>query len=196
MKKILSLAAVVTAAALTLAGCSADGINGAAARAESTRPVETGTVQANTFDLEFIDQIRPLLQDTVNLGEQLLASEGIDPAVRDLAQTSVSRQQDEIIQLNSLLEKWGAIGDATAGVAESLSKVTSEAQVEPGADLLSVSQDQRAERYLDTLRERLELMVTLAEGEIAQGESAQLKDQAELMVQLKTKRIGQILELS
>lgn len=193
----MSVVAVVTAAALALAGCSADGINGAAAaQAESTHPVETRTVQANTFDLEFIDQIRPLLQDTVELGEQLLASEGIEPAVRDLAQTSVSRQQDEIIQLNSLLEQWGAIGEATEGVTESLPKVTSETQVEPGADLLSVPEDRRSERYLDTLRDRLEMMVTLAEEEIAQGESAQLKDQAELMVRLKTKRIGQILELS
>lgn len=196
MKKILPLASVVTAAALALLGCSADGINGAAAQAEPTRSVASGTVQANTFDLQFIDELRPLLQDTVKLGEQLLASEGIDPAVRDLAQTSISRQQDEIIQLNSLLEQWDSIGNATEAGSESLPKVTSEAQIEPGADLLSVPQNQRAQSYLATLHERLELMVSLAEEEIIQGESPQLKDQAELMVQVKTKRIGQILELS
>lgn len=196
MKKILSVAAVVTAAALALVSCSADNINGAAAQAESTRSVEAGMVQANTFDLKFIDQLRPLLQDTVELGEQLLASQGIDPAVRELAQTSISRQQDEIIQLNSLLEQWGTIGDGTEGVTESLPKVTPEAQLEPGADLLSVPQSQRTEHYLDMLQERLERMVALAEEEILQGESSQLKDQAELMVQVKTKRIGQIQELS
>lgn len=196
MKKILSVAAAVTAAALALASCSADGLNSAAAQAESTLPGESTTVQANTFDLQFIDELRPLLQETVAMGEQLLASDGIDPAVRELARTSISRQQDEIIQLNTLLEQWDSIGEATERDTESLPKVTSETQSEPSVDLLDVPQNQRAERYLNTLREQLERMVTLAEEEIMLGESSQLKDQAKLMVQVKTKRIGQVLELS
>lgn len=192
MKKLLSVVSVVTAVALTLTGCTTKGVSGAAAQAESTRPVETGTVRANTFDLNFINQIRPLLQDTVALGEQLLASEGIAPEVKETAHKSMKRQQDEIIQLNSLLEQWGTIGESTEGVTDVLPEASSTNEVEPTADLRSMPESGRAEFYLTELRERLELMISLAEEEILQGESPQLKDQAELMIQLKSDRLRQI----
>lgn len=192
MKKLLAVTSVVTAVALTLTGCAADVVNGAAAQAESTRPVETSTVQANTFDLNFINQIRPLLQDTVALSGQLLASEGIDPEVRKTAQTSMNRQQDEIIQLNSLLEQWGTIGESTEGVTDVLPEASRTNDVEPTADLRRMSEAGRAEFYLTELQERLELMISLAEEEILQGESPQLRDQAELMIQVKSERLRQI----
>lgn len=184
----------VFAAALTLSGCVTGTVKGAAVQTATTRDLETTTVRANNHDLNFIEQMRPLLRDTVTLGEQLLGSPGIDPAVRELAQASMNREQDEIVRLNALLEQWKKIDEGN-GEASTILPETGSRGVSPSEDLTEATGTERARLYLSILRGRLELMITLSERQLEMGQSETLKDQVDVMVTLKHDRIDRIDEL-
>ncbi|GAA1058873.1 DUF305 domain-containing protein [Agromyces bracchium] len=106
-------AATALAAALTLAGC---------AGADPGEPVGSGTgdaaasapaASANPADVMFAQMMIPHHEQAVEMSEELLAKDGVDDSVRDLATEIMEAQQPEIDLMRGWLEAWGAeeLGD-------------------------------------------------------------------------------------
>ena len=117
----LSAAAVIT---LSACGSSSGGMEGmdmgeessAAAAPSSAAPTEampSSTADAaamsehNEADVMFAQMMLPHHQQAVEMSEMILAKEGIDPAVTDLATRIKEAQGPEIEQLTGWLEIWG-----------------------------------------------------------------------------------------
>lgn len=192
----MAVMAAVTATSLTLSGCVTDTFTGTPTEAESTRSTETQTFQANTQDVQFIEEVKPRLQSNVTMSEQLLATEDVPEEIRTLAQTSLNRQQDEIIQLNSVLEQWNSIEEDTGGVAEALPEEGSaETGDRAGRELEVLPDRERPAAYLDRSRDHLVHVLELAQEQVRNGESVELRDLAEVMISVKNERLRQIDEL-
>ncbi|NGP08741.1 DUF305 domain-containing protein [Rhodococcus sp. 14C212] len=110
-KKSLATGAVAVAAALTLAACSDSGND----QASQASPSATATTSAsaetaadhNQADVTFAQQMIPHHSQAIEMSDVILAKEGIDPRVTELAQQIKAAQGPEIEQLQSWLADWG-----------------------------------------------------------------------------------------
>jgi uncharacterized protein (DUF305 family) len=110
-KKSLATGAVAVAAALTLAACSDSGND----QASQASPSATATTSAsaetaadhNQADVTFAQQMIPHHSQAIEMSDVILAKEGIDPRVTELAQQIKAAQGPEIEQLQSWLTDWG-----------------------------------------------------------------------------------------
>ncbi len=110
-KKSLATGAVAVAAALTLAACSDSG-NDQASQASSSATVTTSasaeaSADHNQADVTFAQQMIPHHSQAIEMSDIILAKEGIDPRVTELAQQIKAAQGPEIEQLQSWLADWG-----------------------------------------------------------------------------------------
>lgn len=123
MKKTRIGIAVLAAASLTLAACSStDDENvaepGEGANVTSTEDILESTgettsevsdpVDHNDADIEFAQMMIPHHEQAVELSDILLAKEGLDPRVQDLAERIRASQDPESQQMRAWLDSWGA----------------------------------------------------------------------------------------
>ncbi|WP_197088348.1 DUF305 domain-containing protein [Corynebacterium occultum] len=156
---------------------------------------------ANTADLEFMVRALPVLHSSVDLGERILEDENLSPGVRIIAEKAVARPQDEIIQLNELKGQWGNSPLDLETHAKEAMQVTdptgAKAVPQSQGDLQHLNDSWGGEHeltYLLLLRQQLGDSIELAEELMAEGESLRLRDIAEQMVQVKSRRINEIDE--
>ena len=132
MKRSTTLSALALASGLALAGCGAGGQDTASettapatsdATATATTPASpsaaaspTGSAEAtgepvaaqhNDADVMFAQMMIPHHQQAVQMSEIMLAKEGLDPQVRELAEQIEAAQGPEIERMNQMLETWG-----------------------------------------------------------------------------------------
>jgi len=110
-KKSLAAGAVAVAAALTLAACSDSG-NNQATEATTSAAVTTSTsaeaaANHNQADVTFAQQMIPHHSQAIEMSDIVLAKQGIDPRVTELAQQIKAAQGPEIEQLQTWLAAWG-----------------------------------------------------------------------------------------
>lgn len=184
MKRISAAVALIISVSISVSACTAEVPLLAGATSASA---ELTDLEANTADLEFVQGVMPLLQASVEIGEEILAEEDLSPGVRDVAVRSLARPQDEIIQLNQWSNQWES---------------STEVVLSPGAPAGTQAQQilsratgaQREVTYLLLLRQLLMESIELAAAVTAEGESLRLRDIADLMVEVKSIRIGQVEE--
>ncbi|MGK0721382.1 DUF305 domain-containing protein [Leucobacter sp. W1478] len=112
MKKFpLALGTSALALALALTGCSA--ANGDGSNPPSTS--ESSTVAANTADETFVTMMIPHHQQAVEMADIVLAKEGVNPRVIDLAQQVKEAQGPEIERMLTWLDDWGVEYDPNGG---------------------------------------------------------------------------------
>lgn len=97
--------AVVAAAVLVLAGCSSSGNDQARQTPASTSP--SATQPHNHADVMFARHMIPHHQQAIQMSDTVLAKQGIDARVVDLANTIKTAQGPEIQQMQSWLSQWG-----------------------------------------------------------------------------------------
>ncbi|MGP6174440.1 hypothetical protein [Corynebacterium sp. A21] len=199
MKRVLAAVSMAIAVTLSASACAAEAPilpGGASATTEAAE------IEVNTADLEFVIKVKPLLQNSVEIGRLILAEPDLNPEVRLIAENSVARAQDEVIQLNAMLEEWEfATGDlrphaenaidATAAIDPSGSQ-----NLVGGLDDARILQDSPAGQqeitYLLLLRQQLSESIMLAENSIELGESSGLRVISEQIVAVKAGRIAKI----
>ncbi|KOS56403.1 DUF305 domain-containing protein [Rhodococcus rhodochrous] len=110
-KKSLATGAVAVAAALTLAACSDSGNDQASQASPSATATASASAEAaadhNQADVTFAQQMIPHHSQAIEMSDVILAKEGIDPRVTELAQQIKAAQGPEIEQLQSWLADWG-----------------------------------------------------------------------------------------
>lgn len=109
--RTLALAASALAAALTLAGCastdnSTPGMDGPGGMS-STTAAPAGEASFNAADQMFVTMMIPHHEQAIQMADQILAKDGIDPRVVSLAEQIKAAQDPEIQTMKGWLEDWG-----------------------------------------------------------------------------------------
>lgn len=112
MNKSLTLGAASAALLLALTACGDSGTDQSAATTTSaavttSASAETGAGEHNAADIAFAEGMVPHHSQAIEMSDMLLAKQGIDPRVVDLAQQIKAAQGPEIEQLNAWLTEWG-----------------------------------------------------------------------------------------
>ncbi|MDJ0418924.1 DUF305 domain-containing protein [Rhodococcus opacus] len=118
-KKSLAVGAAAVAALVTLTACS-NSSNDQATQTSSSASVTATTAAADTHnqaDVTFAQQMIPHHAQAIEMSDVVLAKDGIDPRVTDLANQIKAAQGPEIEQLQGWLTEWGqSMPMATSGM--------------------------------------------------------------------------------
>jgi uncharacterized protein (DUF305 family) len=141
-----------------LAGCSLH--NAATEQAAPTRP--PGYEEHNDADIAFAQRMIPLEQQAVALSDALLAKQGVNSDVADIAGAIRQNDRPEIAQLQGWLKEWNAPAGPQAGAAELASgpNITSIKAADPG---------QAGQIYLEQMIANREHTLALSKSEVDDG---------------------------
>jgi uncharacterized protein (DUF305 family) len=107
-RKKLTAGVAAFAALATVSACSAAGGDQANASVSSTTPSASITAAAhNNMDVMFAQHMIPHHQQAIEMSDMLLAKQGIDPRVIELAGQIKAEQTPEIEQMKNWLTQWG-----------------------------------------------------------------------------------------
>ncbi|NMR32393.1 DUF305 domain-containing protein [Crystallibacter degradans] len=173
MKRFTALSATAVAAALFLAGCGSD--TGSDTAAETTQGMETTSQSPsaassgvagdhNSADVMFAQMMTPHHEQAVQMSEIMLAKDGLDPQITQLAEEIKAAQGPEIEKMTGWLEAWGEPTEMSGGHAM-------EGMMSPDdlGKLEAAQGDDAARMFLDQMIEHHEGAVAMAEEEVANG---------------------------
>ena len=104
-------AAVTLVAALAFTGCAivADRSGGMGGGMDHDGMGQTdGSTEFNQADIMFAQMMIPHHEQAIEMSDLILAKDGVDPAVVELAEEITAAQGPEIEQMESWLDEWGA----------------------------------------------------------------------------------------
>ncbi|KFF59333.1 hypothetical protein JF66_12070 [Cryobacterium sp. MLB-32] len=196
------LAAAAIAAALTLSSCAV-AAPAPAPGAGSTSSPSSSTGAFNDADVLFAQLMIPHHEQAVEMSDDLLAKEGVDSRVTDIATAIKAAQQPEIDQMQGWLTQWGAeetdpsgmggMGDmGDGGMGNGSNGMMSD------DDMMALRDSSAADAGALFLRQMImhhEGAIVMAKAEIADGESAEAQALAEAIVSSQTAEIAQMNDL-
>lgn len=197
MKRLTLISATALAAALALAGCASE------TGSESTMPgMDHGTASAspsaessaaaehNSADAMFAQMMIPHHEQAVEMSDMVLAKDGIDPAVTELAEEIKSAQGPEIKTMTGWLSAWGE------PVAMSGDHGMEGMMTEDDMAALEAAQGTEAARlFLTQMVKHHEGAVKMAQEETANGSNPDAVAQAEKMAKDQSGEIEKMKEL-
>lgn len=184
----LILVSAAAAVALSLSGC-AGGMSGMDMSA-SDAPGDEAAADFNSADVMFAQMMIPHHEQAVEMSELLLAKDGIDDRVRDLAAQIKDAQQPEIDQMRKMLSEWGEDDSAMGGMDDG--GLLSDEEM---TALEDATGDDAARLFLEGMTVHHEGAIEMAEAEIADGENAEAKELAETIIAAQTDEIAVMQEL-
>lgn len=212
MTKLMMLSAGAVVAAVVVAGCgnqSADKSEGAVASTPSTSVAASSPVADeahNDADVMFAQHMIPHHQQAVEMSDVLLAKQGVDARVSELATQIKGAQAPEIEQMQGWLKQWGnppmppmpngdmGHGDMGHGDMPAMQGMVSEADM---TTLRNAQGAEAAKLYLTHMIAHHEGAITMAQDEIRDGEYAAAVELARTIVKTQQQEIDtmrQILE--
>jgi uncharacterized protein (DUF305 family) len=186
----LTLMTAAAATALTLSGC-AGGMSGMDMSSEEPTASETAAADFNGADVTFAQMMIPHHEQAVEMSDTLLAKDGIDERVVDLATQIKDAQQPEIDQLREWLDDWGQEESDMGGMNHGGGMMSEEDMTAledaTGADA--------ARLFLEQMTVHHEGAIEMAEAEVQDGENADAKAMAETIVATQTEEVALMQEL-
>ena len=180
------LVSAAAAVALTLSGCAGGGMSGMDMSASDA----PAAADFNSADVMFAQMMIPHHEQAVEMSEMLLAKDGIDERVRDLATQIKDAQQPEIDQMRAMLSEWGEKDSAMGGMDDG--GLLSD---EDMTALEDATADDAARLFLEGMTVHHEGAIEMAEVEVADGENAEAKKLAETIIAAQTDEIAVMQEL-
>jgi len=110
--RTLFAGALALAAALALSSCA----GGSPAQDPTSSSADAASATFNDADVMFAQMMIPHHELAVEMSEDLLAKDGIDAGIVDLATEIKAAQEPEIAQLKDWLTEWGAEDDSMSGM--------------------------------------------------------------------------------
>jgi uncharacterized protein (DUF305 family) len=146
----------------------------------------------NRADVMFTAMMVPHHEQAVEMSDLILAKDGIDPRVTDLATRISAGQTGEIEQMNAWLDAWGRsampdmsnMGHGDGMMSDSDLDELADAS---GADATSL--------YLEQMIEHHEGAIDMAESVIQRGENEAVRDLANSIVDSQTAEIAEIEQI-
>ena len=151
---------------------------------------ETAT-DFNEADVTFAQLMIPHHEQAVEMSETLLAKDGIDERVRDLATQIKDAQQPEIDQLREMLSDWGQEESDMGGMNHGGGMMSDNDMMA----LEDATGDDAARLFLEQMTVHHEGAIEMAEAEVTDGENAEAKELAETIVAAQTDEIATMEEL-
>ncbi|GAB2528385.1 DUF305 domain-containing protein [Paramicrobacterium agarici] len=184
--RTISLSAAVLAAALVLTGCSGSG-NGAGSTGDGSPSAHVSSATFNDADSDFAMGMVAHHEQAVEMSDMLLAKDGVDPEVVQLAQDIKEAQGPEIETMNSWLDAWG---------------VNTDMQMEHGmmsdaamAKLDAATGEEASALFLEQMIEHHEGAVSMAEDELDQGNNPDALALAQKIIDDQTAEIASMQDL-
>lgn len=141
----------------------------------------SSTASFNAADVTFAQMMKPHHEGAVAMSDVLLAKQGIDQRVVDLAKAIKAAQQPEIVQLSTWLKAWGADSNM-AGMNMSMA---------PG-DMSALEKAQGTEAaklFLQQMTVHHQSAIQMAQAEITNGKDPAAKKLAQDIVTSQTAEI-------
>jgi uncharacterized protein (DUF305 family) len=189
----LLLVAAVAATALALSGCAPGNGGMSSMDNASDGPTASGSQVAADFndaDVAFAEMMIPHHEQAVEMSDMLLAKDGIDQRVAELAGQIKDAQQPEIDQLRDWLIDWGReeadMGGMNHGGMMSEADMTALENAE-GAEA--------ARLFLEQMTEHHEGAIAMAEAEVDDGRNEDAKAMAATIVTTQTEEIATMQQL-
>lgn len=193
-KRPLAAAALLLAGSLALAGCA-----NAEPADHSTMPgmdhsASDGPadgVDANDADAMFASMMIVHHEQAVEMSDIVLAKEGVDPRVTDLAERIKAAQSPEIEQLQGWLDDWGVEPDDGTGMDHGDGMMSDEDL----AALEAAAGPEASVLFLEQMIAHHEGAVEMAEAQIADGRNADAVALAEEIVEAQSAEIAEMNEI-
>lgn len=212
MTKRFVLPGLALAATLTLTACSAGTTDdqhagghptGTASSSAAADGAEHDGQPFNGADRAFARGMVPHHEQAVVMSDVVLADDGIDPQVRELAQAIKAAQQPEIDRLTTWLDEWGADPEAPDGThgghgghdgmdAEGMSGMMSEEDL---ADLEAADGAAAGSLFLTQMVEHHVGAVDMARTELDEGRHPGALEMAAEIVEVQQAEIDRMREL-
>ena len=186
----LLLVSAAAAAALALSSC-AGGTPGADATGSDASAGSDSTVAFNGADVTFAQMMIPHHEQAVEMSDTLLAKDGIDERIRDLATRINDAQQPEIDELKASLDDWGQQQGDMGGMNHGGGMMSDD-------DLTALDDargDDAARLFLEQMTVHHEGAVEMAQAEVADGENADARAMAERIIATQTAEIALMQDL-
>lgn len=209
MTKSRLTVAALAAAALTLAACTTDdtgddtpgNTDGTDLVVESTpeittEPATDTTADAdpaghNDADTEFAQMMIPHHEQGVELADLILAKEGTDPRVQDLAQRIRDAQDQETAQMRGWLDVWGAPADTGMDHSD-MDGMLDEEQM---AEVENASNPEAQRLFLEHMIAHHEGAVDMAENHLDNGQNQEALDLSGQIVNTQEAEIQEMEEI-
>ncbi|RXZ71450.1 DUF305 domain-containing protein [Agromyces albus] len=144
----------------------------------------------NSADVMFAQMMIPHHEQAVEMSEMLLAKDGIDEQVRDLATQIKDAQQPEIDLMREMLSEWGEDDSAMGGMDDG--GLLSDEEM---AALEDATGADAARLFLEGMTVHHEGAIEMAEAEVSDGENAEAKELADAIIAAQTDEIAVMQEL-
>lgn len=214
MTKLMMLSAGAVVAAALVAGCSNDKADRTAdlemTNTQSTSAAASSPVASeahNDADVMFAQHMIPHHQQAVEMSDVLLAKQGIDARVTDLATQIKGAQAPEIEQMQGWLKQWGnppmppmpqqghgnmGQGDMGQGDMPAMQGMVSETDMNA---LRNAQGAEAAKLYLTHMIAHHEGAITMAQDEIKDGQYPAAVEMARTIVKTQQQEIDTMREI-
>ncbi|MEW2483787.1 DUF305 domain-containing protein [Mycobacterium sp. NPDC049093] len=215
MTKLMMLGAGAVVAAALVAGCSNQSTDGAADATTATSataaspqaPGEADNSAHNDADVMFAQHMIPHHQQAVEMSDVLLAKQGIDARVTELATQIKGAQAPEIAQMQGWLTQWGnppmppmpqqghgdmGHGNMGQGDMPAMQGMVSEADM---TALRNAQGAEAAKLYLTHMIAHHEGAITMAQDEIKDGQYPAAVEMAHTIVKTQQREIDTMRQI-
>ncbi|KQQ92565.1 hypothetical protein ASF62_11980 [Leifsonia sp. Leaf325] len=187
------LAATALAAIVTLSACSG-GLGGMDMGTSTSMATPSASADAagtfNDADVMFAQMMVPHHEQAVEMSDMLLAKDGIDQEVTDLATEIKEAQQPEIDQLNEWLTQWGS-EPAMSGMSHGDGMMSADDM----AALEAASGTEASKLFLEQMISHHQGAIAMAQDEVDNGENADAQKMAATIVSTQTDEISRMQDL-
>ena len=184
-------AAAALAATLTLSSCA----GGSPATDTAAPSASQSTAAFNSADVTFAQMMIPHHEQAVQMSDDLLAKDGIDESVIDLATEIKAAQEPEITQLKDWLTAWGEDENGMSGMGGMGGGSDGMMSDDDMMALQDASGVEASTLFLEQMTVHHEGAVAMAQLEIDDGENADAQAMAANIVKTQTAEIDEMAKL-
>lgn len=188
--RALFAGAVALAAALALSSCA-----GGSPAQEPPNSSADASAAFNDADVMFAQMMIPHHEQAVEMSDDLLAKDGIDAGIVDLATGIKAAQEPEITQLKGWLTEWGAEDDSMSGMTGMGDDSEGMMSEDDMMALHDATGTDAGRLFLQQMTVHHEGAVAMAQIEIDTGENAEARALAENILATQTAEIAVMTEL-
>jgi len=196
MKKLpLALGTGMLSLALVLTGCA----DASAPTGETTTSSDTSSATANDADEMFVTMMIPHHQQAIEMADIVLAKDGLDPRVAELAQQIKDAQGPEMDLMLGWLEDWGVEydPDAMGGMDHGSMDDSGDGMMsdEDMTALEEADETQASRLFLEQMAMHHEGAVDMARTALEDGQNQDVLDLAQQVIDDQTAEISTMQDL-
>lgn len=179
-------AAIALTLALAVTGCASVTGSGPGA---SSAPSSASASAFNATDVMFVQMMIPHHAQAIEMSDTLLAKDGVDADVRELAENIKAAQRPEIDTMEGWLTAWGAEMPGAGGMA-GMGHDNGMMSDDDMSTLAAASDPDASRLFLEQMIVHHEGAIEMAQDELDSGSSPDVRELAEAIIIAQTAEIA------